>query len=250
MAVSPETLRLVRCSIVAQHLTAGSFDAFMGREIAEQGYDVDFASLPQPRSPAGPETVTSTGRRRRSALEVARAEGLRVVDARRHVVRLPPRYTFDSGGLGKGLAADLISREVMERGARACLVNLGGDVCVRGQPERGFWEIGIDDESGQRGQDLSVKLRSGGLCTSSLARRRWHHAGRDRHHLLNPRTGHPVAAELAAATAVAPQSWLAEAFSKMLILDSGPRASRRLSLSNAVGIVQSWSGDVRQLPAV
>ena len=43
-----------------------------------------------------------------------------------------PEVGFDPGGIGKGLAADIITAELMSDGAAGALVSIGGDLRVRG----------------------------------------------------------------------------------------------------------------------
>ena len=51
------------------------------------------------------------------------------VDEALGAVRLPPGVRLDLGGIGKGRAADLIHRQLLEEVEGAC-VNLGGDLRV------------------------------------------------------------------------------------------------------------------------
>ena len=59
-------------------------------------------------------------------------------------VRLPPGVRIDLGGIGKGLAADLVSRGLVDRGARSALVSLGGDMRARGEVPDGAWQIPVE----------------------------------------------------------------------------------------------------------
>src|SRR4029078_51858 len=59
----------------------------------------------------------------------ATAAGSAVV---REAVRLPAGTGFDPGGIGKGLAADIVVDEIRADGADGVCVNPGGDVRVDG----------------------------------------------------------------------------------------------------------------------
>ena len=167
--VSTPTWSLLTRGLVGRRITGGRFDPFMVRQIVAAGYDRDFAAL-------GRQQVDSTA-------PAVRRPVLRLERRRRHVV-LGPGAELDSGGIGKGLAADLVSAELMAGGAQACLVNLGGDLRVRG--DKGSpWEIGIDQEG--PGDGLSVRLQAGGLATSSRTRRTWQTTSDVvAHHLIDP----------------------------------------------------------------
>ena len=64
-------------------------------------------------------------------------------------VRLPAGTGFDSGGIGKGLAADLVAVEVMAAGADGVCVNLGGDLRVLGTSSDGSWTVAVEHPSSQ-----------------------------------------------------------------------------------------------------
>jgi len=59
-------------------------------------------------------------------------------------VRLPAGTGFDAGGIGKGLAADLVTTEAIAAGADGICVNLGGDLRVAGTGPDGAWTVGIE----------------------------------------------------------------------------------------------------------
>src|SRR4051794_37339552 len=114
--VSVETAELVRRAIDAFRLSGGGFDPTLLGAIIPAGYDRSFEELgPTPAAGASPLAV--------GADEI-------VVDGTE--VRLPAGTGFDPGGIGKGLAADMVAAETMARGAAGVCINLGGDVRVAG----------------------------------------------------------------------------------------------------------------------
>ena len=54
------------------------------------------------------------------------------IDRDHNTVALPAGVQLDLGGIGKGLAADLVASGLVERGALGACVALGGDVRVAG----------------------------------------------------------------------------------------------------------------------
>lgn len=241
--VTRETFQLVRCGLVGMRLSGGLFDPFLAREIGAAGYDRDFAELPA--ITGGPEECEPIPARARRRERRARVE----IDARTGWVRLPIGWELDSGGLGKGLAADMVSELGIRLGARACLVNLGGDLRVRGVPESGRWQIEVADESGKGGRGVTVNLTAGALCTSSTARRRWRTSdGGITHHLLDPRTGAAARRPWVAATAIAPHGWLAEVLSKFVLLADRRRAAGVLRRHRAGAVLRRSDGGVEQWP--
>ena len=83
------------------------------------GYGRRFATLDRPV--AAPAPV----RRHGGATDID-------VDPDDRIVTLPAGARFDPGGIGKGLAADLVADELRSFGAAGVCVNVGGDLRVAG----------------------------------------------------------------------------------------------------------------------
>jgi thiamine biosynthesis lipoprotein len=111
-------------------------------------------------------------------------------------LRLPlAGMEIDFGGIGKEYAADRAATRMEELGARHGLVNLGGDVRILGpQPDGTAWTIGVQDPRGQGGAAIAaLAVSSGAMATSGDYERYFEHDGRRYCHLLDPRSGWPVA---------------------------------------------------------
>ena len=132
---------------------------------------------------------------------------------------LPPGVHLDPGGIGKGLAADLVATALVDDGdAAGALVSLGGDLRVVGEaPDASGWTVELDAPAGTR-----VRVPDGGLASSSVRRRRWQAAdGGTAHHVVDPRTGRAARGPRTDTTAVAATAWQAEALATALLL-AGP----------------------------
>lgn len=116
---------------------------------------------------------------------------------------LLPGMEIDLGGIGKEYTVDRAIALLREAGPTPCLVNLGGDLAVTGPPRRSrSWTIGIEAlEAGQA--EAMLRLRQGALATSGDARRYVEKDGRRYSHVLNPKTGWPVADAPASVTVAA-----------------------------------------------
>jgi thiamine biosynthesis lipoprotein len=119
---------------------------------------------------------------------------------------MPPGMEVDLGGIAKEYAVDRAAALIRLQTHRAFLVNYGGDIFAQGPREGGCpWGVGIDDPS-RTGKAVlyRVDLTRGGLATSGDARRFVRHQGRRLGHILNPKTGWPVADAPRSVTVVAP----------------------------------------------
>ena len=123
----------------------------------------------------------------------------------RPCITLPLDMQIDLGGIGKEYAADRIAAIMAKQNnARfSCLVNLGGDITVSATAtEPKPWLVGIEKSlpghnnskhNTTNHNTLKVLLRRGAIATSGDARRYLLHRGRRYSHILNPKTGWPVA---------------------------------------------------------
>ena len=137
---------------------------------------------------------------------------------------LPPGVRIDAGGIGKGLAADLVSDELLDAGAEGVLVSIGGDIRVAGVPPGApRWTITLEDPHSPE-RDLGiVAIDTGAVATSSRLRRTWSDGSTGRHHVLDPLLGRPTTNDIDAVTVVAAAAWWAEALATALMVSGeGP----------------------------
>jgi thiamine biosynthesis lipoprotein len=226
--VSPDTLQLVTVACEASRLTNGLFDPTVLDAMIANGYDRTFADL---RDRPAPTTSP------RPAPGIASIR----VDSERQTVTLADGVGIDPGGIGKGLAADMVADELMQRGARGVLVDIGGDICCRGAgPWDGAWVVDVAHPFRDAAL-LHLALRDAGIATSSCLRRRW--AGGARHHIVDPATGRHTATAIVAATVIAAAAWRAEALAKAVIV-----AGDLAAAAGASAIAVDAEGAVRATP--
>lgn len=218
---SPETAELVwRCHVAWQR-TGGRFDPTVIEALETLGYDCDFARIAG-RTPLVPPTPHRPAR-------PARGLSGTLVDQRTGLVQLPAGVRIDPGGLGKGLAADLVACAAVRVAQRdgspgyGVLVSVGGDLRVAGAEPSDGWEIEIDHEVGV---PACVNLRQGAIATSSVLRRRWISPSGPCHHVVDPATGLPVEGPVVGATVIAAEAWWAEVLATVLLVDSTASFSR------------------------
>jgi thiamine biosynthesis lipoprotein len=149
--------------------------------------------------------------------------------------------TVDPGGIGKGLAADLVAVELLDAGAAGCLVNVGGDLRALGRsPTDAGWVVTVPDPYRPGAELLRAALPEGGVATSSRLERRWRAGGIEVHHLIDPSTGAPANGDIVAATVVAAQAWEAEVLVKAITV--GGTAGFDL-LAGAAAVAVATSGE-------
>jgi thiamine biosynthesis lipoprotein len=173
------------------------------------------------------ESALAVAPPRRPARPSPRAAWQRVrVDPDRGFVYRPPGIRLDTGGTGKGLAADMVASRLGDR--RRFVVDCGGDLRIGGSDAADFpYEVEVlHPLTGAGAQTLNVG--SGGVATSGIDRRAWATPGGGcAHHLLDPSTGLPAWTGLVGATALAPTALEADVLAKAAVL-SGPAGARTL----------------------
>jgi thiamine biosynthesis lipoprotein len=225
---SAATCRLVVTMCEAWDATGGLVDASVLDAVEALGYRTDLAQLPAPDPVLAGVATTRRG---------ARVPGLAGVRVDRRAgsagghVRLPTGVRLDPGGIGKGLAADLVATALVADGhAVGALVGLGGDLRVVGTPPAGGWVVALEAPAGVR-----LPLAGGGVASSSTRRRRWRAGdGGTAHHVVDPRTGRAAAVPRTDATAVAPTAWQAEALATAALL-AGPDHPAVVQVADAWG---------------
>lgn len=218
---------LVDSAVIDKLERAGYAKSRAGKEPAD--LRAALRSAP-PRRPAQPATASGWN-------EVE-------VDLDEAVVRRPPGMRIDSGGLGKGLAADCAAARL--RGFTSYAVDCGGDLRIGGAAalERPVEVIYPFDPNAA----IELRITAGAIATSGLGARLWRHRGGFSHHLIDPGSGLPAWTGVVQATALAPTAVEAEALAKAALL-SGPGRARRV-LSEHGGVIVLDCGEVEAIGTV
>ena len=210
--VSPDTAMAIDYAVRAWEHTGGTFDPTVFDALIAEGYDRDFLIMGGQAVHSAPSPGATPGC------------GAIHLDPATHAVTLPPGVQLDLGGIGKGLAADLTTRQALEVGATGACVNLGGDLCALGQPPSDLgWVVDLtlptDDALGG---PTGLAIRAGAVATSSTASRRWTRGTTSTHHLIDPATGRSSTGSIRLATVLAEDAWWAEVCAKSIIIAGDP----------------------------
>ena len=237
---SPLLCSAISAALAAAAISGGLVDPTLHDELVNEGYRDSWdtarrldlaealAAVSAPRAPA-------------SARPDARWRSVRVDDQAGTITR-PPGLHLDTGGTGKGHAADLAAAQLA--GYQTWAIDCGGDLRIGGdsgvprevQVEHPFSGAMFD----------SFKVRRGAVATSGIRSRIWRdEQGRVAHHLLDPATGRPAFTGLVAVTAQAPTAVEAEALSKTALL-SGPAGAAAV-LARHGGIAIDEQGHVTRI---
>lgn len=205
--VEGDTLRLLELAAEYAAETGGTFDPTVGpvldvwQAAARAGVEPDAAELAAARAGVGMHRVHTTGDQLAGG-----------------TVRLDPPTTLDLGAIAKGWFADLGLARLRAAGVRRGLVELGGDLSAyddRPQPEP--FRIGVRDPDRPNGLLGVLRFDGGSVVTSGDYERGYDVGDRHYNHIVDPRTGRPVAG-LRAVTLQAPTGARADALATAVMV--------------------------------
>ena len=151
--------------------------------------------------------------------ELLRRTGYRKVSMADGVVHKEiPEIELDSNAIAKGFGVDVVAEFLAGKGCQNFMVEIGGEVAVRGRNPKGLlWGIGIDkpvEELSFQGRQLQtvVRLRDAAMATSGNYRNYYVKDGKKYAHTIDPKTGYPVQHSLLSASVIAPDCMTADAY--------------------------------------
>jgi len=240
---TPDTFftELFKRSKEISNLTGGAFDVTVGPLVKAWGF--------------GPDARKNFSESKRdSLLELI---GMEKVDIRNGIIyKSDPRITLDFNAIAQGFSVDIISRYFDESGIRSYLIEIGGEVRVKGDKDGVLWRIGIDrpvDDNMQPGRDLVaiISLKDRSLATSGNYRKFYVENGIKYSHTIDPKTGYPAKNQMLSATIIADECSTADGIATACMvmgkdktiefLGSHPELEGYLIYSDNAGNFKTWT---------
>ena len=200
---------VVRKSMQVNKITKGAFDitvqplvqawGFSAKRIAALPDSVEIKSL---LNCVGPKHVRLRGNR---------------------LIKDKPCAAIDVNGIAQGYSVDLLAKFLESKGIANYLVELGGEIRVKGRkyPSGEMMSVGIESPGDDSDNPLPVvrTIRVGdGAVTTSGNYRKFYQAGLKKiSHLIDPKTGYPIQNEMISVTVVAREAITADAYDNALM---------------------------------
>lgn len=262
--VSPQTARLVRQALGYCERSRGKFDITMGTvtslwnfhtgevpsrlALARALPHVDYRHIVLDEEPLGKDSPVQ-GSLDDDALNAgtSRAPSSNTPSSKSSQPTLAitdPQTILDLGGVAKGYIADDLADLFIAHGVGRFVINLGGNVVVRGgRPADASarppvaagspWRIGIINPLDPAHNRAIVDMADGSVVTSGIHERRFTKGGVTYHHILDPATGMPAKTDLTSATIIAPRSMDCDGYSTTALM---------LGARDAIDFVESLPG--------
>jgi thiamine biosynthesis lipoprotein len=174
-------------------MTEGAFDITVGPLVKAWGF--------------GPDSQKNFSEAKRdSLLKLVGMGKVKIENGK--VLKENPGINLDFNAIAQGYSVDIISDFFNSKGIKSYLIEIGGEVRVKGDKQGVLWRIGIDrpeDNNNLPGNDLQavISLKDRSLATSGNYRKFYIENGIKYSHTIDPRTGYPARNNLLSATIIA-----------------------------------------------
>ncbi|HKX45999.1 MAG TPA: FAD:protein FMN transferase [Planctomycetota bacterium] len=202
-AVSPLTFEVMQAAAEVNRMTRGAFDVTVAPLVALWGFGPNAPALSMPADERIVEVASHVGQR------------LLELDPAAHTLRkLDPELAIDLSGIAQGFASDQVALALEALGHRDYLVDVGGELRAAGTRRDGRpWRVAIERpaEETLRAIHVTIDLRDAGMATSGDYRSFYDLEGVRVSQTIDPRTGRPIAHDLASVSVVHPSAMWADA---------------------------------------
>ncbi|HEX9189941.1 MAG TPA: FAD:protein FMN transferase [Vicinamibacteria bacterium] len=233
---SPDFLAVMKTAARVHELSGGAWDGTVRPLVDLWGFGPR-APAREPPDPKAIETYLS---------EI----GFGLIEIRRTgLVKRRGTLTLDLSSIAKGYGVDQVAAVIRREGFADFIVEIGGEVHAAGSRRGGGpWRVGINRPRADAAPDeidRVVPLRDAALATSGDYRSFFVRDGVRYSHVLDPRTGRPVANGVVSVSVLAPDCTLADGLATAVMVmgaDAGIALLERLPEVEGLVVVEAKDG--------
>jgi len=139
------------------------------------------------------------------------------------LVKTQPCLKIDVNGIAQGYSVDVIASYLESRGIKNYLIEIGGEIRVKGrkQPGNQVMRIGIEQPAEKVNDEpviqKVIELRGGAITTSGNYRKFIENGSKKLSHLMDPETGRPIDNEMISVTVRSHNAMSADGYDNVLI---------------------------------
>ncbi len=223
--LSDPTLAVVEESLEVWRSTSGAFDVTVGPLVDLWGFG---PTRPRDSFPSDAEIESLRAHTGSAMLHLDRAAGTLAKDQ--------PSLHLDLSAIAKGYAVDRVAEALHQGGFGDFLVEVGGEIVTRGHNlEDRPWRLAIERPVAGAARQLykTIEASDIALATSGDYRNRRWLEGRSVSHTIDPRTGRPIAHDLASVSVLAERCSTADAWATALNV-LGPDEGHEIALEHQI----------------
>lgn len=140
----------------------------------------------------------------------------------RKLIKAQPCVQLDMNGIAQGYSVDVLADHLERRGVDRYLVELGGELRVKGpKPDGTPFRIGIERPMQSEGAvtvvDDVVEVAAGAITTAGNYRKFLQEGDRRVSHHIDPRTGYPFNTEIISATVYSQDAMTADGYDNIIM---------------------------------
>ncbi|MCL1138390.1 FAD:protein FMN transferase [Shewanella pneumatophori] len=223
--VSADTAKVIAEGLALYKTTDGALDITLGPLVNLWGFG------PDKRPTQIPTQQEIDEARQRTGIEAIVLDGNKIS-------KLNPDIYVDLSSIAKGFGVDKIAALLDKYQPVGYLVEIGGEISLRGTKADGSpWRIAIE-KPGNSGNGIQqvIAPNNMAMATSGDYRNYYEEDGKRFSHLIDPRTGYPINHRLASVTVLHKESMIADGYATaMMVL--GTQASLELAKREHLAIM-------------
>lgn len=216
-----DSLTVLQAALAVSAATDGAYDVTRGKVFDLWGFGANVAEAKAPSEAQLHKALSLSGYQ---SISVSATE----------VSKLHGELSIDLSSLAKGFAVDRLGEVLESAGIQHYVVNIGGEIRVRGErSQNSAWRIGVEQPDATVAYGLA--LDDAHLATSGSYRNVRVVDGQRVSHLIDGRTGEPIAHNLVAATVLHESTLWADAWATAyMVLGAEPAQTHAIEHELAV----------------
>lgn len=233
--VSVDTAVVVEEALQIAALSGGAFDPTIGPLVNLWGFGPD---LKPDQVPSEPELALAFER------VGYRSIAVKGIESDSPALRKDKNVYLDLSAIAKGYGVDQVARYLERQGFHNYLVEVGGELRLKGhKPDGSIWRIAIEKPSttGQVVQQV-LAVTDLAVATSGGYRNYFEADGQRFSHTINPLTGRPITHKLASVTVLHPSCATADAMATTLMV-MGPEKGLEFARDQGLAVYMLVKAD-------
>lgn len=146
-----------------------------------------------------------------------------------------PELNCDLSAIAKGFGVDKVADYLEGLGVKNYMVEIGGEVRVKGQSPTGFWRIGVERPDDPTGLQAVLEISNNAMATSGDYFNYFEKDGVRYSHTIDPRTGRPITHKLASVTVIHHSCTLADGLATAIDV-MGPESGYEFALAQQLPV--------------